>query len=87
MLPEAAAIPEEKQRATVLSYIATRASQDLQTAMYEPLCRVLRRLARRPRAELLSDISALAPLLAAFGGKDAIADIADLIVEIGKWFP
>jgi hypothetical protein len=87
VLPEAAAIPEEKQRATVLSYIATRASQDLQTAMYEPLCRVLRRLARRPRAELLSDISALAPLLAAFGGKDAIADIADLIVEIGKWFP
>ena len=87
VLAEAAAIHETEQRATVLSYVAARASQDVQTAMYEPLCRALRRLARRPRADLLSDIAALAPLLAAFGGKDAIGDIADLIVEIGKWFP
>jgi hypothetical protein len=44
-------------------------------------------LARRPRKHLLSDLRALAPVLAALGGPEAVAETVRAIQDVGRWWP
>jgi hypothetical protein len=48
---------------------------------------LLRFSARRSRPDLLSDIRALAPLIAALGGDEAIAETFHAIQDVGRWWP
>jgi len=44
-------------------------------------------LARRTRPDLLSDLRALSPLLAALGGAEAVAATFRAIQSVGRWWP
>jgi len=47
----------------------------------------LHTLARRTRRDLLSDLSALAPLIYALGGPEAIVGTFQAIQDVGRWWP
>ena len=44
-------------------------------------------LARRPRKELLSDLRALAPIIAKLGGPKAIEETFRAVQDVGRWWP
>jgi hypothetical protein len=44
-------------------------------------------LASRTRGSLLSDLQALAPIILALGGKEAVAEISCAIQDVGRWWP
>jgi hypothetical protein len=48
---------------------------------------LLHALARRPRRDLLSDIRTLAPVIAALGGPEAVAETVRAIQDVGRWWP
>jgi hypothetical protein len=41
----------------------------------------------RSRSELLADLAALAPVIAALGGPEAIAETCRAIEDVGRWWP
>ncbi|MBC7226280.1 MAG: AAA family ATPase [Thermoflexales bacterium] len=47
----------------------------------------LRALAARPRPDLLSDLRALSPVLAALGGEAAAGEAFRAIQDVGRWWP
>jgi hypothetical protein len=47
----------------------------------------LRRLAVRPRKDLLSDLRALLPVLSALGGAEAVGEAFRAIQDVGRWWP
>lgn len=47
-------------------------------------CEMLRRMAQRPRKETVSDLSALAPLIKALGGAEALAQVKLVIQEVSR---
>lgn len=48
---------------------------------------LLRALACRPRRHLLSDLHALAPVIAALGGPEAVTETFRAIQDVGRWWP
>jgi hypothetical protein len=48
---------------------------------------LLRFLARCTRADLLADLRALAPVIAALGGEEAVAETFRAIQDVGRWWP
>jgi hypothetical protein len=48
---------------------------------------LLHALARRERKELLLDLRALAPTIAALGGEEAIAQTFHALQDVGRWWP
>jgi len=46
-----------------------------------------RAIATRTRAELLSDLQALAPLIVTLGHAAAVAEKCRAIDEVGRWWP
>lgn len=55
--------------------------------LYPLWCETLHILASRTRGNVLLDIQALAPVIAALGGKEALFATAQAIIEVGRWFP
>ena len=47
----------------------------------------LRRLALNTRAEFLSDLGALAPVIAGLGGEDGVVGVREAIRDAGNWWP
>jgi hypothetical protein len=43
-------------------------------------------LARRPRQDMLHDLQALSPVIAALGGSQAAADVFCAIWDVGRWW-
>jgi hypothetical protein len=43
--------------------------------------------ATRSRRELLADLAALAPVITALGGAEAIAETCRAIEDVGRWWP
>jgi hypothetical protein len=50
-------------------------------------CETLAFLSRRTREDLLADLLALAPVIAALGGMEAIAETFRAIQDVGRWWP
>ncbi len=65
---------------------AAWARQDRRAA-YSPWPETLRALAARPRRDLLGDLRALGPALAALGGDEAVRETVRAIHDVGRWWP
>jgi len=57
------------------------------SSLYSLWCETLSDLARRTRQDILSDLRALAPLIAALGGQEAVAETFRTIQSTGRWWP
>jgi hypothetical protein len=57
------------------------------TSLYSLWCETLSDLARRTRQDILSDLRALAPVIAALGGQEAVAETFRTIQSTGRWWP
>ncbi|HEY77350.1 MAG TPA: hypothetical protein G4O00_14430, partial [Thermoflexia bacterium] len=55
--------------------------------LYPLWCETLHVLAARTRRDLLADLRALSPLIAALGGKEAIEETFHAIRDVGHWWP
>lgn len=44
-------------------------------------------LAARPREELLPDLGALMPVISVLGGRTALMDTAQAVLDVGRWWP
>ena len=85
-LGKAGAIEDCKKRAEALVELVP-CLIELSPAMLCPLWReALHTLANRTRGDLLSDIRALAPVLAALGGQEVIEQTFYAIRRTGRWF-
>jgi hypothetical protein len=80
-------IESEDARAQALEGLVPHVKQLPVVRLYSLWCETLRRLATRTRRDLLSDIQALVPVIAALGGREALVATAQAIIEVGKWFP
>lgn len=49
--------------------------------------KVLRHLSSRGRSDILSDLGALAPLIAALGSDAVLVDVSHVIQDVGRWWP
>ncbi|NJN67031.1 MAG: hypothetical protein HC884_10140 [Chloroflexaceae bacterium] len=57
-----------------------------ETDWYRCWCRALRVLSTRTRRELLSDLNAIAPALKDLAGDETLAEIAQAVIDVGRWF-
>jgi hypothetical protein len=55
--------------------------------LYPLWCETLRDQSKQTRTDLLSDLGALAPVIAALGGPEALEDTAQAIEDVGHWWP
>lgn len=55
--------------------------------LYPLWCETLRILAERNRADLLSDLCVLAPVIIALGGPKSIVETFRAIQDVGRWWP
>jgi hypothetical protein len=83
----AGGIGHEWYRARALKAVATRLLA-LPPAEVLPLwVETLRLCATRSRRDLLADLAALAPVIAALGGPEAIEETCRAIEDVGRWWP
>ena len=86
-LEAARAIGNEGSRSQALAALAPQLAE-LTPATLSPLwSRTLRLLATRTRRDLLRDLIALVPVLAALGGAEAAAETFRAIQDVGRWWP
>jgi len=92
-LAAAQAIKDERRRAQALSalapHLAALPRETLAALWLEERegANLLHALARRARGHLLSDLRALAPVIAALGGEEAVAETFRAIQDVGRWWP
>jgi len=86
-LAAAQAIKWEAARADALApqWAAWAASN--RPAAYDLWTETLRALSTRPLPHLLANLRALAPVLAALGGAQAIEETFHAIQDVGRWWP
>ncbi len=81
-------IRDKESRAQVLAglepHVAQLPSQQLYPAWQETLSVLAIRSTRR---DLVSDLRALAPVIAALGGEEAVAETFRAIQDVGRWWP
>jgi len=81
------AIGNEGDRPQALAALAPQLAE-LTPATLSPLwSRTLRLLATHTRRDLLMDLIALVPVLAALGGPEAVAKAFRAIQDVGRWWP
>ncbi|MDQ7028703.1 MAG: hypothetical protein Q9O62_02445 [Ardenticatenia bacterium] len=73
-LAHACRVPEAKQRAEVLAGLAPRLAQRPREQLYPLWQETLHMLAARTRRDLLADLGALEPVIAALGGAEAVEE-------------
>jgi len=84
----AARVVEGKRwRAEVLAELASHLAQLSCQHLYPLWQATLPILATRTRKNLLSDLLALIPVIAALGGEEAIAETFYAIQDVGRWWP
>ncbi len=80
-------IKDVADRAGVLTILAPHLAALSQAGVLPLWGKALRLSATRSRHELLSDLAALAPVIAALGGPEAIEETCLAIEEVGRWWP
>lgn len=75
------------ERAGALSAIATEATRMRPAAADEVWWRALRRSSEMSRADLLANLLALSPLLERLDGAEAVAELAEAVHDVGRWWP
>jgi len=85
-LAAARAIEREWGWADALSALAPHLAEWPHDRLYPLWQETLPLLARRTRKDLLSDICALAPVIAKLGGPEAIAETFRAIQDVGRWW-
>jgi hypothetical protein len=55
--------------------------------LYPPWQETLPILAIRTRKDLLADLRALSPIIAALGGAEAVVETFHAIQDVGRWWP
>jgi hypothetical protein len=86
-LGTAQVMEDQPARAQKLAEVAPHLIQLPRAALYPLWQETLPLLARRTRRRLLADLRALAPVIVALGGAEAIADICCVIQEAGRRWP
>jgi ribosomal protein L17 len=90
LLPEALAaarsIQDASDRAKALSSLADKLSQIQKTPLFAHWRDTLHILSVHTRPNLLSDISALTPVIFTLGGKEAVKDTASAIQDVSRWW-
>ncbi len=75
------------ERAQVLDKLAPYLVQASRGDLYSHWWGMLPRLAHRTRQDMFADVCALAPVIAALGGEEAIAETCRAIQDVGRWWP
>jgi len=86
-LEAARAIGDEEARSNALARLAPRLRELPPEILYRLWEETLRVLVTRTRRDLLSDLEALAPVLMALGGGEAVAETITAIQDMGRWWP
>jgi hypothetical protein len=86
-LATARAIENRHSRSSILAGLAPYVKRLPIVRLYALWCETLPTLATRTRPDLLSDLEALASMITALGGQEALSAMGQAIVESGKWFP
>ncbi|NEP77264.1 MAG: hypothetical protein F6K39_03205 [Okeania sp. SIO3B3] len=90
LLPEALTaaqqIQDEYDRANVLNALADKLTQMPKTQLYPLWQDTLHTLSLRTRPDLLSDITALTPVIFYLGGEEAIKNTAITIQDVSRWW-
>jgi hypothetical protein len=86
-LAAARAIRDERARAEALTGLSPKLAAMPFSALYPFWQETLSFLAARIRRDVLSDLTALAPLLSALGGEEVIAQTVRAVQDVGRWWP
>jgi hypothetical protein len=78
---------QRERRADALRALTSNLVQLPEATLSSLWTETLHDLARRTRAELLSDLSALSPVIAALGREEATAETFRAIQDVGRWWP
>jgi len=91
ILEEALSISREASenylRNNCLTEIAPLLAGISPTRLFSLWCKTLHILAQRTRNDLLSDIVALSPVIAALSAPESIEDTVQAILDVGQWWP
>jgi hypothetical protein len=77
----------ETYRRDVLAKLATRLITTEFDQMYQIWLATIQTSTSRTRKDLLSDISAMTPVIATLGGADAIRETHKAVIDIDRWWP
>jgi hypothetical protein len=80
-------IEREKDRAELLAGIASNVMSLSHPTLSSIWRETLPILAHRTRQDLMSDLQALSPIIAALGGPNVIAKTIEAIQDVGRWWP
>jgi hypothetical protein len=86
-LAAARPIEDEHWRTKALSELAAHLVALPPAFLYPLWCNTLPILAARRRKDVLSDLPAVAPVIQALGGLEAIAETLRAIQDVGRWWP
>ena len=90
LLPEALAaameIRDEDHRANTLSSLIDKVLQVQKTQLFSVWQDILHVLSLRTRANLLTQIKALTPVIFTLGGEKSVKDIASSIQDVSRWW-
>jgi hypothetical protein len=86
-LAAARRIGDDEDRARALAELAPRLAALPQAKALPLWGEALQLSAARSRRGLLADLAALAPVIAALGGPEAITETCRAIEDVGRWWP
>ncbi|MFN3374162.1 MAG: hypothetical protein ACK44M_11400, partial [Chloroflexus sp.] len=86
-LAAARAIEDAEKCAEALGALAPHLAELPRAQLYKSWAETLPILAQRRRRDLLADLRALTPVIAALGGEKAVAEAARAIADVGQWWP
>jgi hypothetical protein len=86
-LEAARAIKDARHRTCALAALASPLAKIPRELLLPVWKKTLDHSATRLRSDLLSDLSALAPVIAALGGPEAIEEACRAIEDVGRWWP
>jgi hypothetical protein len=86
-LEAALAVRDEGQRFEALAALGPHLATISPTALNSIWHQTLRLLVTRSRSELLADLVALVPVIAALGGAGAVIGMRRAIRDVGRWWP
>ncbi len=79
-------IADTTERAQAFHTLAPHLATLPVDVLYLLWCETLHVLARRTRRDMLSDIRALAPVMVALRDETVLADVSEVIMQVGLWF-
>ncbi|HKM55588.1 MAG TPA: hypothetical protein VJY33_19440 [Isosphaeraceae bacterium] len=86
-LEVARGIGDAKERARALAALAPKLAKLIRAQVLPLWEETLRFSSTHSRADLLADLDALAPIIAALGGAEAICESCLAIQDVGRWWP